>query len=83
MLGIAAHCRNLLHSVPKLMNSKARFPFFVRQVFIFGLECVQMYKVSHRKSAQNGLQNGPEIGPQLDFKLDDGKRPAVLGVVCS
>ena len=63
-------CWSLLRSVRKLIKFKARFPFFVRQVSKKRLECVHLCKVSHPKSAQNGLQNGPQIGPQLDFKLD-------------
>ena len=39
--------------VPKLFNSKARFPFFVRQVFEKGPECVHVCKVSDIKGAQN------------------------------
>ena len=54
-------CWNVLGSsgvVPKLLNSKARFPFFVRQVFIFCLECVHICKVSHPKGPQNGPHSG-------------------------
>ena len=47
--------------VPKLLKFKARFPFFVRQVFIFGLECVHVCKVSHPK----GPQNGPQFASRL------------------
>ena len=63
--------------VPKLLNSKARFPFFVRQVFIVCLECVHVCKVSHPKGPQNGPQNGPQIGPQLDLKLDLKMEPQI------
>ena len=41
-------CWNVLGSsgiVPKLLNSKARFPFFVRQVSELCLECVHVCKV--------------------------------------
>ena len=34
MLGIALKCWNLLHSVPKLIKSRARFPFFVKAGYI-------------------------------------------------
>lgn len=33
MLGIMMQCWNLLQSVPKLINSKANFPFIVRAGF--------------------------------------------------
>ena len=32
MIGAAVQCWSLQRSVPKLIKSKARFPFFVRQV---------------------------------------------------
>ena len=52
MLGAAAQCWSLLRSVPKLLNFKARFPFFVRQVSNKRLECVHVCKVSHPKGPQ-------------------------------
>ena len=60
-------CWNVLGSsgiVPKLLNSKARFPFFVRQVSEYCLECVHVCKVSHPKGPQNGPQHGPHSGSQ-------------------
>ena len=56
MLGIAVQCWNLLRSVPKLINSKARFPFFVRQVSKKRLECVHVCKVSHPKGPPKHIQ---------------------------
>ena len=48
--------------VPKLLNSKARFPFFVRQVSELGLECVHVCKVSHPKGPQNDVNYGSGSG---------------------
>ena len=59
MLGACVQCWSLLRSVTKLIKFKARFPFFVRQVFIFGLECAHSFKVSHPKVPQNDLNSGP------------------------
>ena len=58
-------CWNVLGSsgiAPKLLNSKARFPFFVGQVSELCLECVHVCKVSHPK----GPQDGPPGSPQLE-----------------
>ena len=47
-------CWNVLGSsgiVPKLLNSKARFPFFARQVSELCLECVHVCKVLRIKVA--------------------------------
>ena len=60
-------CWSLLRSVTKLIKFKARFPFFVRQVFIFCLECVHVCKVLTIKGSQFGPQLGPRPGPQLDL----------------
>ena len=49
-------CWSLLRSVTKLIKFKARFPFFVRQVFIFGLECVHLGKVWHPKGPPKDLR---------------------------
>ena len=49
-------CWSLLRSVPELLTFKARFPFFVRQVFICGLECVHVCKVWHPKGPPKDLR---------------------------
>ena len=51
MQGAAVQCWTALLSVRNLIKFQARFPFFVRQVFIFGLECVHVCKVWHPKGA--------------------------------
>ena len=51
MLGACVQCWSLLRSVTKLIKFKARFPFFVRQVFKLGLKRVHVCKVSHPKGA--------------------------------
>ena len=59
MLGAAVQCWSFLIGLPKLLKLKARFPFFVRQVFKFCLFLTHVCKVSHPKGAQNGPQNDP------------------------
>ena len=54
-------CWNVLGSsgiVPKLLNSKARFPFFVRQVSKKRLEFEHVCKVSHPKGPRFGVVLG-------------------------
>ena len=44
----------MLRSVPKLLKFKARFPFFVRQVSEYCLECVHVCKVLKIRFGQFG-----------------------------
>ena len=56
VLGVALKCWNLLHSVPKLIKSRARFPFFVKAGFhIFCLFLVHICKVPRPKGAPKQL----------------------------